>query len=481
MAFTTTVILAGTSGESRFFPITEGMPKALLPIGNRPVRGPQLSPIQPSGRIPTVSSQMLVYLLQTLLRCGCERAVVATTSRYEDGVRAALLAEAAEGWLVLEGAGGLEGVAGVVNASDRVSVSIAVVDELVGSVGALREALKVSPSVREVLVLSGECQLGSSSLLRLVEAHRLRRVDCACLARRLAAKEKIEAEDAELWLLDTNGFVADKVSRLELDEDDDGDNGTLRVPCALVETWPNVRAAADLVDCHAYVFAARALLEALDESEPAAAVKAELVPVMARNFARSRTNPGPALVDYAALMAADDSQSGRGVVAVMPDESADDDPADPLGSSHCSRIRSVHEYAALCRHVVARAIRGAAFTPRGHPSKRDGTLVGDQTTIGDKVQLKHSTVGARCIVGPRCKINNSVIFDDARIEDGCVVQNSIVAARAIIGARSNLNDVQVGPGASVPPGSTLKQEAVTADSNYDQPGDPQIDAVDDAA
>lgn len=409
---------------------------------------------------------MVVYLLNTLARCKCDWVIVATTSRYEGLVRAALLREASEGWLRVMGSEEL-------NVEGRLCVEVIVVDEMVGSVGALREVCKLESMsrCRDVVVLSGECQLGRGSLLRLIEAHRERSPDCTMALRRLDPKEKVGAEDAEIVLLSGQSYVLDKVSRLELeDEADDGD-GKLRVPRALLWRDRRLVAAADLVDIHAYVFNLSALNGALGDEN--ASIKADLIPMLARRYTRAKARTIVTQQTYADMMTPTDASldEPRGVIAVVVrGQSVTPDPSDddPLGSDFVHRVRSVQAYSMLCRHVVSRALHSSCppkLMPRGTISKRDGALVGPETKISEKAQLKHSTVGSRVVIGARCKVNNSVVFDDATLEDGAVVQNSVICAGATVGLKSNLNEVHVGPRALVAPNAVLKQEALTADSN----------------
>ncbi|KAJ8604288.1 hypothetical protein CTAYLR_002500 [Chrysophaeum taylorii] len=446
------VILAGTSGESRFFPITEGLPKAVLPVGNRP---------------------LVTYLLRTLLvKCGVARCVVVTTSRYERAVRGAV--------------------------ADFRNADVAVVDEMVGSAGAVREALSNDEGLRqcrEVLVVSGECCLGFRSVLRLVETHRLQGVDCTMLVRRGTD----DAEDSEVMVL-SGDRVADKVSAMELDDDAEDGEGRIRVAKALLRRSPRLVVRTDLLDVHAYVFSKEALLGAIENGGPSQSLRADVVPGLATAYFRA---PPEDLVEgydlYERMMADDDDDGGggggsirpRGVVAVVAkeprqqqqqpraqqreggdaEEKEEDD--DPVGAEFVARIRSIGAYAQLCRHVVARA--NLTFPLDGKILKRDGALVGPDARLGEKVTLKNTTIGARAVIGTRCKINNSVVFDDAVIEEGCVVQNSIVCKRATVKTKSNLNEVQVGEAAVVPANSQLKQEAFTAGSFGDDDDDDDDD------
>lgn len=407
MATTQTLILAGSSGESRFYPITDGsspkeaIPKALLPVGNRP---------------------MITYLLHTLSKCGCtENVFVVTTSPFESVVCAALI--------------------------EYPWVEVIVVNEL-STVGALKAV--VSQKALDVLVLSGECCLGRDTLTKLVEEHRLRQPDCTMLLRRG------QSEEGDIFVV-ADDLVFDKINRYDLD-DEAGGEGKLRIPKALLARCRRVKASADLVDLHAYVFHAEALRCSLARfsDDDTSSVKTDLIPALAKSFFTQqqdeRKGVAALVVDGAAQQRPKQQKNAT---------AAEDDDEDPLGSDVAERIRTIQAYATLCRHVVSRGGRNVSLKPIGTVSKRDSSLVGTEVATGEKTQLKNSSVGSRVKIGNRCKINNSIIMDDVVVEDGAVIQNSVVCNFAEVGAKCNLNSVQVGHRARLAPNTQLKQETFT--------------------
>ena len=65
------------------------------------------------------------------------------------------------------------------------------------------------------------------------------------------------------------------------------------------------------------------------------------------------------------------------------------------------------------------------------------------------MRLKESVIGAGCVLGKGCKINNSIIMDGACVGELCVVQNSIICSNSELEASVNINDCQVVAGARV--------------------------------
>lgn len=92
-------------------------------------------------------------------------------------------------------------------------------------------------------------------------------------------------------------------------------------------------------------------------------------------------------------------------------------------------------------------------------TKNNSILLASGTTIGDKVQVKSSTIGRNVKLGNRCRLNNVVIMDNVIIGDNCILQNSICGSDSQIGENCNLNDCQLGPGSSVSAGTKSKGES----------------------
>lgn len=423
------LVLAGTSG-SRLFPVTEQMPKALLPVGNRP---------------------LVAYLLNTLKTCNA-RVVVVTTAKFEGYVRAAVQSELSD-------------------------ATVVTVDEMLGSAGAVRDALSKVDFLRrcsELLIVAGETVVGSKCLLNLVDRHRLKEGGCTGLfAVQPTAKGQKDPADVEFLAMDPDGVVAMMQGLFDMD---DAEDPPLKVAKAVLRRSPRFELRADLADVHCYVFDGETLARCLDGLGPDSSLKADVLPTLADTYFRSR--PLADVVDiqkdvykrYHDLIHDAEEPPLKPLLAVVvaeDDAAADDD--DLLGSELAVRIQTLPLYAALCRRCVARAVRaqGGEIAPLGKLVKRDGSLVGPETVLGEKVNLKHASIGARCKVGNRAKINNSVLFDDVTVHDGAVIQNSILCGNSVVKEKANLNDVQVGANAVVPPSTMLKNESFLADDSDD--------------
>ena len=349
------VILAGTAG-SRLFPLSEDLPKVLLSVANRPI---------------------LWYILTALRRLGSCRVVVVTTGRFETQVKEACreLVECARSGSEVSD----ETKGGCMLSPSRhlqLVVDVLVVDEMLGSGGALKEALWRDAALsgcREVCVLAGDCLVGAAALKRLRAAHHRACVDCSLLLRgRTITATLKDVDDAELLLLDSEGRVAAKINKLELDDDtgDEGDaEASLRLHRALLVRAPLLDCRCDLVDAHAYYFDGSSLRSALAAPELAHATSlgADIVPYLAARYFQGLSprlsSPSPASCGTCTAIVANTEkdlllQSARGAAAFIADdwdvEGSDEDNGDePLGSYFATRVRTIPAYVAVCRHVVA--------------------------------------------------------------------------------------------------------------------------------
>eukprot|EP00899_Mesostigma_viride_P013124 jgi/Mesvir1/21812/Mv04200-RA.2 len=71
-------------------------------------------------------------------------------------------------------------------------------------------------------------------------------------------------------------------------------------------------------------------------------------------------------------------------------------------------------------------------------------IVGRQSVLGDKCGIKRSVIGMHCRLGNNVKIVNSVLMHHVTVEDNCHIQNSVVGANALMGERTSIKDCFVG-------------------------------------
>jgi len=140
------------------------------------------------------------------------------------------------------------------------------------------------------------------------------------------------------------------------------------------------------------------------------------------------------------------------------------------------RACSTPAYIYACREVVSQAITvskvideklakekkrdiGILYLPEGTSvDTKFNSITLPETIVGEKVQVKSSTIGRGVKIGKNCRLNNVVVHDNVTIGENCVLQNSVLSAGCSVGNNCNLNDCQVGSKSEVATGTKAKGE-----------------------
>ena len=75
----------------------------------------------------------------------------------------------------------------------------------------------------------------------------------------------------------------------------------------------------------------------------------------------------------------------------------------------------------------------------------NGSIVGMNSSLGDRASVKRSVVGPNCSLGTNTKIINCILHEGCKLGDGCHVQNSILCRGVTVGPKGVLKDCVVGP------------------------------------
>ncbi|KNE60119.1 hypothetical protein AMAG_05543 [Allomyces macrogynus ATCC 38327] len=86
------------------------------------------------------------------------------------------------------------------------------------------------------------------------------------------------------------------------------------------------------------------------------------------------------------------------------------------------------------------------------------SMVGDQTRVGERSSVKKSVVGARCVIGRNVKLVNCVLMDGVAIDDEVKLESCIVCPLAQVGEKCTLKDSIVAAKVVVPRETTAKNE-----------------------
>lgn len=113
------------------------------------------------------------------------------------------------------------------------------------------------------------------------------------------------------------------------------------------------------------------------------------------------------------------------------------------------RANTLPVYMEANRHFLKlQARESAGGKPSGPKDKSAAnvgadSMVGENTSLGEKTNVKRSVVGKNCTIGKRVKLTGSIVLDNAIIEDDVQLENTIVGHDATIRAKSRLTNCYV--------------------------------------
>ncbi|CAI5755937.1 unnamed protein product [Candida verbasci] len=71
------------------------------------------------------------------------------------------------------------------------------------------------------------------------------------------------------------------------------------------------------------------------------------------------------------------------------------------------------------------------------------SIIGNNTTFGEKTNVKKSVIGDNCIIGKKVKINGCLIFNNVVIKDDIQLENCIIGSNVIVNNKSKLVNCNV--------------------------------------
>ncbi|KAK3133019.1 hypothetical protein QOZ80_6AG0530950 [Eleusine coracana subsp. coracana] len=443
------VVLAGGTSESLSPLISKDVPKALLPVANRPV---------------------LSYVLDLLEASNLKDLIVVV-----EGQEAARLVGA---WVSSAYV-------------DRLFVEVVAVPEDLGTAGALR-AISKRLTASDILVISGD--LVTDVLPGSVAAtHRRNGAAVTALlcsvpvsgpsdAAVSGGKDKAKKPNRLniVGLDTTKQFLLHIVSGTDVEKD-------VRVHKRKIRAVGQMEIRSDLMDAHLYAFKRTILQEVLEQKEAYRSIRLEVLPYLVRNQLKSALSGGNgASVDETgnnAVTSIGNLQCLSQHRIIAPSAFKHGVLSNSNGhrccvyiaskSKYCHRLNSIQAYCDINRDVVGEVshLSGYSFSAHNniiHPS----SVLGSKTTIGphcilaegsqlgDKCSVKRSVIGRHCRIGSNVKIVNSVVMNHVVIEDGCHIQGSVVCNNIQLQERAVLKDCQVGAGYIVTAGSEHKSESL---------------------
>ncbi|KAG5517723.1 hypothetical protein RHGRI_038190 [Rhododendron griersonianum] len=453
------VVLAGGTSKELIPLVSNEVPKALLPVANRPV---------------------LSYVLELLEQNNLKDLIV-----------------------VVEGEDAALRVGGWISSAyvDRLHVEVAAVPEDVGTAGALR-AIGHHLTAHDILVgvVSGDlvCDVPPGAV---AAAHR--RHDAVVTAMLCSAPVSGPSDSASsggkdkakkpgryniIGLDPTRQFMLFIAAGAEVEKD-------VRVQKSILRAVGQMEIRADLMDAHLYAFKRSVLQDILDQKENFHSLRQDVLPFLVRSQLRSELsldgaqaeengNDKAASLDnkvmLSQLMANASSQSfhehgamGPNGFVPFPRKTHKCCVYIASKSKYCARLNSIQAFSDINRDVIGEAshLSGYSFSAHNniiHPSAVLGSkttvgpqcMLGEGSQMGDKCSVKRSVLGRHCRIGSNVKVVNSVIMDHVTIGDGCSIQGSVICSNVQLQDRVVLKDCQVGAGFVVSAGSEYKGESL---------------------
>ncbi|KAK3017215.1 hypothetical protein RJ639_007133 [Escallonia herrerae] len=465
------VVLAGGTSKELVPLVSKEVPKALLPVANRPV---------------------LSYVVELLEQSNLKDIIVVV-----EGEEAALLVG---GWI--SGA-----------YVDRLHVEVAAVPEDVGTADALR-AIAHHLTANDILVVSGDliCDIPPGAV---AAAHR--RHDAAVTAMLCSAPVSGQPDSGSsgakdkarkpgrfntIGLDSTKQFLLHITAGTEVEKD-------IRVQKSILCAAGQMEIRADLMDAHLYAFNRAVLQEVLDQKQTFQSIKLDVLPYLVRTqlssellfsgvraedhgndtttqndkvmlsqllsntsmpsfyeFYASGSNGSTPLPRKTHKCCAYIASKGKYCARVNSIQSFCDinrDGHDPLARTH-----PFIEMSSICQVIGdASYLSGYSFSTHNniiHPSAALGSkttvgpqcMLGEGSQMGDKCSVKRSVIGRHCRIGSNVKVVNSVVMNHVTVGDGCSIQGSVLCSNVQLQDRVVLKDCQVGAGFVVTTGSEYK-------------------------
>ncbi|CAN1250018.1 Translation initiation factor eIF-2B subunit gamma, partial [Linum perenne] len=433
------VVLAGGTSKELVPLVSKELPKALLPVANRP---------------------LISYVLEQLELSNLKDLIVVV-----EGEDAALRVS---GWIS-------------VAYGDR-HVEVAAVPEDVGTAGALR-AIAHRLTAKDILVVSGD--LVSDVLPGAVAAaHRRHGAVLTTLlcstpisgpaeSGSTGAKDKIKKPKRYniIGLDPTKQFLLYIATGVEVDKD-------VRISKRFLRAVGQMDIQADLMDAHMYAFKRAALQDVLERKEEFQSLRQDVLPYLVRTQLKSDIllNGSPQSEENGDEVTT--SQSNQTIVSQILSNASTPgfhevhelrhNGSTPVQKTHkccahiasngkyCARLNSIQAFCDINRDVTGEAnhLSGYTFSAHNnviHPTAQLGSkttvgphcILGEGTQMGDKCSVKRSVIGRHCRIGSNVKIVNSIVMDHATIGDGCSIQGSVISSNIQFQERVVLKDCQV--------------------------------------
>lgn len=430
------VIMAGGHGN-RMYPLTNGFPKCLLPIANRPI---------------------LSYTLEILEKAGFNQVIVITEASLEAPVRAFVEVEF----------------------KGKIQVELVVLDRPMGTADALRQPTVCERITTDFFVMSGDL-ITNTFLHDLADVHRARDPALTVLLHHKRksledTKDKKNADESTdayyIGLNESNQRLLMFRSASDVDE-------TFNVRKSLMHKHPNLVIHNGLMDAHLYLFS-HWVLKLIADKPRLSSLQAELLPYLIRNQFSTKLAAYQKVSLGAKQPDSHSSQLGESMNHAKQQQEKETYRCFSVlasDSSFCARVNTVGSYVEVNREIASgtqyeympwklveedNLVSQAA---KANPSAQIGNcVIGRNLLCGASSIVKKSTLGHNVRMGTGCKIANSYIHAEVTIGDDVSLTDCIVCKGASVGSRSSYKNCRFGPGYIAAEGQDVKNESFSIES-----------------
>ncbi|XP_056389088.1 translation initiation factor eIF-2B subunit gamma [Hyla sarda] len=417
MAVELQAVVMAVYGGSRMQDLTTGIPKPLLPVGNKP---------------------LLWYPLNMLERAGFEEVIVVTTREVQKYFP-----------------------------DTKMKVDVVCLPEDKASEMGTADSLRyIHQKIKsDVLVVS--CDLITEvALHEVVDLFRAHNATLAMLMQKAPEpSEHVPGQKGKQKSVEERDFIGvdDSGSRLLLlANEEDLDDGLDLKKC-IFQRYPRIQMKMGMMDAHLYCLR-KYVLDFLANNDSFSSIRRELVPYLVTKQFSTQKNVAQetAKKDLYSYIPKDELLEMALNKSSWSDHRGDMQESyhggclrcyvHVAGSELCCRVNSLAMYIEANKQVPQSSI--CSEEPRVHPTAEitdklmvgADSMIGEQTKIGEKTSVKHSLVGTKCIIKERAKITNCIIMNDVTIGDSCILQGSVICNKADIHSSADIKDCLLGSG-----------------------------------
>ncbi|KAI8079620.1 nucleotide-diphospho-sugar transferase [Gilbertella persicaria] len=411
------VILAGFGSSNRLYPISEeeNLPKALLPVGNKPV---------------------ISYTLEWIEKAGIHDVIVVVQATGNAPQKLSAYLRTFTG-----------------NIHHQV-VSVDEEDETADVLRAIKDKID-----RDFIVVP--CDLITELNPReFMDAHRVHDPTFSALFYEPGLTDSSKDDDLLPYVgIDpTQNALVYKATR---SEDDD-----FSMRLSLLNKFPRVRVHTDLQDAHLYIFK-RWVIDLVADKPKVTSISKDLIPLLVKCQYQKPLVEREAIEQY---MTHNDlftnALSMSTTQSELEQSMAVRSYVHIYRGGFCGRGNTTASYNELNRYAtkqgntIIRVPSTAEVAPRTQVG--NDSVIGEYTKIDERSSVKKSCVGAHCIIGKNVKIANSVIMDHVVIGDNVKLDGCIICNNAQIHEKASMKDCDVAGGYIVDKDSQLKGEKLVS-------------------